>query len=641
MKRLESPSAGSTIVGILQPYNGGTGAATINQAAANLGIVPSSSLDQVNGLAVNDGTGKVNIARFNTQSNVQVSISGPASVVTSSVTPYSITNFDNFTNYTVSAISGSAVISGTNVIYTAGSAAGAGGFIINGKQIDVTLTQAPIAAPTITSPLNAATNIDDTVTVTAQGNISNDTLVSSDWQISVVPDFSTIFQQSLVDTTNKSSFNFTGLSANTTYYVRVRHTWQTNGISPYSSNVSFTTKTSFLNLTQTTLINNSSQVTSLGHSGGKLSRDGTRFVMSTFGQYNDHQGYYQDGSVQIYRRNGNSWVLEHEYKNLNGQPEYTGKSTDIDDTGTRVIVGIYGFGGYYGKAVVLVRNTTNNTWSEEATLYRDGAVSGPGGNGSQIAITAADLDGNGDVTNGAVYMFSRSGSTWSQQQKLTPGVNKPPYPQECRPYLNSTGAFAVIGNGTTLTRSGNVWTVSKYFPWNSVNPYDPSQGAPDAFPNAVFKTGYNVAANSANTKVVINITGVSDQGVTTHTGFIVYKFVSNAWVNEFAFVETRGINQNSTAFSEISSGVAMNAAGDKILYGNRDRTTNFSKPNSGGASVYTFDGSTWNLNATLLGSAQVTGGYFGQLVSCDTNFTTLGITAPGEFTNFGAGHIFS
>ena len=102
-----------------------------------------------------------------------------------------------------------------------------------------------INTPSITSPTEGATDTNINIAVTSSAfsvaNGGSDTHTSSDWQFASDSGFSNIVEQSLADTTNKTSYTSSSLSASTEYWVRVRHTGSTYGDSSWSTSVSFTT----------------------------------------------------------------------------------------------------------------------------------------------------------------------------------------------------------------------------------------------------------------------------------------------------------------------------------------------------------------------------------------------------------------
>ena len=83
-----------------------------------------------------------------------------------------------------------------------------------------------VATPSITSPVSGATNLGPVVTVTTgafSSEVTGETHVSTDWQLSKFSDFSVIAAESIDDTVNKTSWNTPSLDASTVYYLRARY----------------------------------------------------------------------------------------------------------------------------------------------------------------------------------------------------------------------------------------------------------------------------------------------------------------------------------------------------------------------------------------------------------------------------------
>jgi hypothetical protein len=106
-----------------------------------------------------------------------------------------------------------------------------------------------VAVPSITSPANGFSDQDAAVTASSSAfSVFNgsDTHASSDWQLASDSGFTNILEQSMGNTSNKTSYSFTyTLSTSTTYYLRVRHNGTNLGPSGWSNASSFTTRATF------------------------------------------------------------------------------------------------------------------------------------------------------------------------------------------------------------------------------------------------------------------------------------------------------------------------------------------------------------------------------------------------------------
>ncbi|KDB52030.1 hypothetical protein X805_24000 [Sphaerotilus natans subsp. natans DSM 6575] len=100
-----------------------------------------------------------------------------------------------------------------------------------------------VAKPTITSPVAAAIGVTGPIrsSAFALATGSGAAHTSSDWQISASATFDTVTASASLDTVNLVSWQYSGLTAGTTYYVRVRHNSATAGASDWSDPVAFTT----------------------------------------------------------------------------------------------------------------------------------------------------------------------------------------------------------------------------------------------------------------------------------------------------------------------------------------------------------------------------------------------------------------
>ena len=108
-----------------------------------------------------------------------------------------------------------------------------------------TKSAAVSSTPSIVSPSNGAKNVNTTTTVTSSSfssSDSGDTHLSSDWELATDSSFSTKVKTSTGSSADKTSWNLSGLAANVTYYVRVRHNGSESGPTGWSSTSSFSTK---------------------------------------------------------------------------------------------------------------------------------------------------------------------------------------------------------------------------------------------------------------------------------------------------------------------------------------------------------------------------------------------------------------
>ena len=109
--------------------------------------------------------------------------------------------------------------------------------------------------------------------------------------------------------------------------------------------------------------------------------------------------------------------------------DYFGQSADINKTGEYSIVGADQAGVPSNAGVAIIHLRTGTSWAQQAELTpsdgaggdRFGADVAISGDGLYAAVTAYE-DDESYTGSGSVYVFVRSGTSWSQQAKLHLGA---------------------------------------------------------------------------------------------------------------------------------------------------------------------------------------------------------------------------
>ena len=157
------------------------------------------------------------------------------------------------------------------------------------------------------------------------------------------------------------------------------------------------------------------------HFGSSVSIDGDYAVVGA--DYDKLDGS-PNGSVYVFCRSGTTWTQQATLFASDGAgSDYFGESVSID--GHYAVIGAEGDddnGGWSGSAYVFYRSGTE--WTEQAKLT---ASDGAGGDyfGESVSVdgdyvvVGAYGDDDGGSDSGSAYIFYRSGTTWTQQAKLT------------------------------------------------------------------------------------------------------------------------------------------------------------------------------------------------------------------------------
>jgi uncharacterized protein (TIGR03437 family) len=140
---------------------------------------------------------------------------------------------------------------------------------------------------------------------------------------------------------------------------------------------------------------------------------------------NDPGGRTNAGAVYVFVRSGSTWTQQAQLTASDGA-NFDSFGSAVAISGETIVVGAYGddngFNSDQGSAYVFVRSGT--TWSQQSKLtVSNGAANDWFGYAVAISgetvIIGAPLDDSGSTVNqGSAYVFIRNGATWSQQQQI-------------------------------------------------------------------------------------------------------------------------------------------------------------------------------------------------------------------------------
>jgi hypothetical protein len=247
--------------------------------------------------------------------------------------------------------------------------------------------------------------------------------------------------------------------------------------------------------------------------GVSISGDGSYALVGAF----DSEGGFAAGAAYIFSRSETSWSYQSKLTAPDpSNVDLFGKSVSISSDGSYALVGSYRDDGPagspqvdYGSAYIWVRS--GSTWGfqqkitapapDSATYDSFGRYVSISGDGS-YAIVGKEDDGNSD---GAAYIFSRSGSTWSLQQKITAPDRSPQDRFGYSVSITSDGSYALVGaayaDGNTIpycgaayifSRSGNTWT------------FQSKITAPDETQSSLFARNVSISGDGSYTLAASN-----------------------------------------------------------------------------------------------------------------------------------------
>jgi len=326
------------------------------------------------------------------------------------------------------------------------------------------------------------------------------------------------------------------------------------------------------------------------------------------------------GAVYVFTRSGTTWSQQAYLKASNtGASDEFGRSVALSSDGSTLAVGAAGedsaatgiggnqtdnSAGNSGAVYMFTRSGT--TWSQQAYVKASNTGVGDGfgfsvalsAAGSTLAVgasgesSAATGIGGDEADNsagaaGAVYVFTRSGTTWSQQAYVK---------------ASNTGSFDQFGRSLALSADGSTLAV----------------GA-NGESSAATGIGGNQADNSAGSAGAVYLFTRSGTTWTQQA----YVKASNTGANDFFGYSVALSADGSTlavgAFQETSAatGIGGNQADNSAL-------------SAGAVYIFTRSGTMWSQQAYVKASNTGTGDRFGTSIALSADGSTLAVGADGE-----------
>ena len=593
---------------VVSTKEGGTGLTTKESVIQYLGAVSENEIGQEGGPVPLVG-GVLPDVYINDTELLPVAVHGSKSVLAGSQNDYYITAYDILGKYEVVALRGLVTRVDNIIRYVAPQEAGSAGFYLNGKLCRVTVvpmdgegSEPRVYRPVIEYPINGSTLGDGVVQVLSSpfAATEGETHVSSDWELSMDLAFSQVMKSAYDSAASLTSWGIVDMLPDTQYYVRVRHRGANAGVSEWSDPVAFKTAQEG-GLEETGIWYGPSTSSYFGYSVS-LSADGnTALVGAPY--WNSYTG-----KALVYTRSGSTWTQQADLPHGLGYSSNFGYSVALSADGNTALVGAPVWNANTGKALVYIRS--GSTWTQQADLpHTLGASSAFGWSVALSADGSTALVG-AYIWNsyaGKALVYTRSGSTWTQQADL---------PHALGTYsnfgysvaLSADGSTALVGayswNSTTgkalvYTRSGSTWTQQADLPH--------TLGASSAF-------GWSVALSADGNTALVGAYLIAKALVYTRSG--------GAWTQQADLPHGLG------ASSGFGYCVALSADGNTALVGASDWNSTTSK-----ALAYTRSGSTWTLDRELdnpLGS-----GRFGSSVAISGDTSAALVGAPNYNSNTG------
>jgi len=346
------------------------------------------------------------------------------------------------------------------------------------------------------------------------------------------------------------------------------------------------------------------------------------------------------GTAYVFVRSGTSWSLQQQIVASDGAASDS-FGTSVAIAGDTIVVGAplddTAAGGDSGSAYVYVRSGT--TWTEQQKLTAsDAATIDQFGfsvsiSGDTVVVGAFTHDTPAGLDAGAAYVYVRTGTTWTEQQKLLAPDALASDHFGCSVAVSGDTAVAGActddtaqgtdtGSAWVFVRSGTIWTAQQQLL--------AADGAPtDAFGCSLAVSGDTAAIGACGGEGPV---GGADTGS-------VYVFVraGTTWtLQQELYAPDVGSNA--------SFGYSTSISGDTVVVGApfADTTAGL---DAGSAYVFVRSGSTWAQQQKLLASDAAAHDQFGTSVSVSGDTVVAGASSadtPGGFGfNTGAAYVFA
>ena len=413
----------------------------------------------------------------------------------------------------------------------------------------------------------------------------------------------------------------------------------------------------------------------------------------------DDDSTYGAGALYVYAHDGESWTQQAYVKASNaGLTDKFGNFVALSGDGDTLAVSAY-FEGSAAKGIngnqdddsipqagaVYVFTRDNDTWSQQA--YLKASNTGEAGHGDEFgdgdqfgfsltlsddgdtlavsAITedsgAPGIDGdqsdNSQASAGAVYLFTRTGSAWTQQAYVKP---------------NNPGGGDMFGYSVSLTADGNMLAASGFDEDGSLASTNEQQDDDVGGAGAVYvftridgnweQTAYLKASNTergdsfgvtvaisddGNTLVAasldedgtttgINSTPMPDQPSDASTG-AVYVFVSNrgTWSQQ-AYIKASNTGRNDWFGSRLTLSGDGNTLAigaqleDSAAQGINAKQDDDTAQEAGAVYIFTRSGTTWTQDAYVKGSNTEAYDEFGSAIALSRDGLSMAVGARSE-----------
>lgn len=316
--------------------------------------------------------------------------------------------------------------------------------------------------------------------------------------------------------------------------------------------------------------------------------------------------YYNDGS-------GTNWILQ---QSIVGTSDFFGEFLSFSDDGSYIAIGAPNedTSPYTNNGACHIYTRSGTTWnlqqillaSDRASNDEFGSTVSLNGTATNIIIGAPNEDTSPTTNNGAAYIFTRSGTTWTQQTKLTAPTKYTNGYFGNSLQMSQDGLYVIIGS------PGNVGAqdagAAYIYRWNGT-----SWVLNQSYTNGIagYLAGRTVNINNNGSLVAIRYAGIKKLYVYTRTGTT----WASGQIIDYSAYSPITVN-NST-----NEGTGMQGNGNNIILGTWVNNK---------AIIINNDLGTYNITQDLLSNPQPNPDEFGVTVAIARTANICGIISAGS-----------
>ena len=349
-----------------------------------------------------------------------------------------------------------------------------------------------------------------------------------------------------------------------------------------------------------------------------LSSDGETLVVGASDDNN------KNGSVYIYKWNGNTWAVTKLIASDGSNEAYFGNSVSVSAYGNTLVVGALGDNNFTGSVYVFRWN--GSTWTETKLTASDGGDLDIFGDSVSVSadsntlVVGAPGDNNNYNDSGSVYVFRWNGSTWAET-KLTAsdGGKLDIFGDSVSVSADSnTLVVGASGDNNNYNDSGSVYV----FRWNGNTWAETKLTASDGQEEAYF--GHSVSISSDGKTLVVG----AYHDIYSKGSAYIYNWNGSTWA------ETKLTASDSQEEAYFGHSVSISSDGKTLVIGAyHDIYSN------GSAYIYNWNGNNWS-EKKLTALYSEAGDFFGGSVSMSSDGETFAVGASGNNTEKGSVYLF-